>query len=214
MYNSYRPVPGWALLLFLAALAVFGVALRLFVGPDLMELGMLGILGAFYAVMLCAVVVSIAPLRTAAFPALGVRGAGWKPVVFGAIGTLVLSVAVSKIGPEVKGMQAVEELVREPRAFLSSLLLLGLLAPVVEELIFRGLLYGWIAGRWGTIPAWLVSSIAFAIAHYEPAHILLVLPLGLLFGYLRRRTDSLLPSTVAHIVNNSFAVLAAAYVDG
>jgi membrane protease YdiL (CAAX protease family) len=86
------------------------------------------------------------------------------------------------------------------------------LAPVVEELVFRGLLYGWIAGRWGTVPAWLVSSVAFALAHYEPAHILLVLPLGLLFGYLRRRTDSLLPSLAAHIFNNGFAVLAAAFL--
>jgi len=84
----------------------------------------------------------------------------------------------------------------------------------VEELVFRGLLYGWIAGRWGTVPAWLVSSVAFALAHYEPAHILLVLPLGLLFGYLRRRTDSLLPSLAAHIFNNGFAVLAAAFLGG
>ncbi len=213
MQKDYRPVPGWALLLFLAALAVLGVALRLLVGPNLMDLGMLGILGAFYGVLLCSVVVAVAPLGSAARQALGLRGAGWRPVVAGVVGTVVLSVAVSKIGPEVKGMQAVEELVREPHALLPSVLLLGVLAPVVEELIFRGLLYGWIAGRWGTIPAWLVSSIAFAVAHYEPAHIILVLPLGLLFGYLRRRTDSLLPSIAAHIVNNGFAVLAAAYLD-
>ena len=39
---------------------------------------------------------------------------------------------------------------------------------------------------------------------------LLVLPLGLWFGWLRRRTDSLWPSLVAHIANNSLAVAAAA----
>jgi membrane protease YdiL (CAAX protease family) len=42
----------------------------------------------------------------------------------------------------------------------------------------------------------------------------LVLPLGLLFGWLRRRTDSLLPSLVAHIVNNGFALIAAVYLPG
>jgi membrane protease YdiL (CAAX protease family) len=86
------------------------------------------------------------------------------------------------------------------------------LAPIVEELVFRGLLYGWIAGRWGTMPAFIVSSLAFALAHWDPAHVVLVLPLGFLFGWLRRRTDSLLPSTVAHILNNGFALVAAVYL--
>src|SRR5258707_562170 len=86
-------------------------------------------------------------------------------------------------------------------------------APLVEELIFRGLLYGWLAGRWGTIVAWIVSSLAFAAAHFEPAHIVLVLPLGLWFGWLRRRTDSLWPSLVSHMINNGIAIAAAAYLD-
>ena len=85
---------------------------------------------------------------------------------------------------------------------------MAVLAPIVEETVFRGLLYGWVAGRWGTIAAWIVSSVLFAAAHYEPAHVILVLPLGLWFGWLRRRTDSLWPSLVAHMVNNGFAVLA------
>ena len=86
------------------------------------------------------------------------------------------------------------------------------LAPLVEELVFRGLLYGWLAGRWGTTVAWLVSSLAFAAAHIEPAHAILVLPLGLWFGWLRRRTGSLWPSLVAHMANNGLAVAAAAYL--
>ena len=87
------------------------------------------------------------------------------------------------------------------------------MAPLVEELVFRGLLYGWLAGRWGTVVAWIVSSLAFAAAHVELAHVILVLPLGLWFGWLRRRTGSLWPSLVSHLVNNSLAVVAAALLD-
>ena len=101
----------------------------------------------------------------------------------------------------------------EPALFAASLLAMAGLAPLVEELIFRGLLYGWLAGRWGTLIAWLVSSLAFAAAHIEWKHIILVLPLGLWFGWLRRRTGSLWPSLVSHIVNNGIAVTAAAYLD-
>ena len=206
--GNYRPVPGWSLLVFLAACPLVGLLVVWFL-PDR---EMLSILGAFFVIGLGAVVVAVAPLGKAALPALGFRPANWKYAVFGALGTLALSVAVSQIGIEPKGMKQVMEVVRGPRQLVLSLLLLAVLAPLVEELVFRGLLYGWVAGRWGGLPALVVSSLAFAAAHFEPAHIVLVLPLGLLFGWLRRRTDSLLPSLFSHIVNNGFALLAAVYL--
>jgi len=52
-----------------------------------------------------------------------------------------------------------------------------------------------------------------AAAHVELAHVILVLPLGLWFGWLRRRTNSLWPSLVAHMANNGIAVVAAALLD-
>ena len=125
--------------------------------------------------------------------------------MFGPLATLALSVAVSQLGIEPQGMKQVIEFV--PKQIVLSLLLLAVLAPIVEELVFRGLIYGWIAGRWNPMAGFIVSSLAFAAAHFEPAHIVLVLPLGLLFGWLRMRTDSLLPSLVSHILNNGFALL-------
>jgi membrane protease YdiL (CAAX protease family) len=175
---------------------------------------MLDLLGAFFAIGFLAVVVAVAPLGQAAIPALGLRPANWKYIVFGALGTMALSVAVSQFGLQPEGMKQVFEIVRDLHQLALSLLLLAVLAPLVEELIFRGLLYGWLAGRWGRNVGWIVSSIAFAAAHTEPAHIILVFPLGLLFGWLRQRTDSLLPSLVAHIANNGLALVAAAYLDG
>jgi hypothetical protein len=208
--KDYRPIPGWSLLLFGVALVAIGfVVLRL---VPLQE--MLPLLGAFFAIGFLAVVVAVAPLGWAAVPALGLRGANWKYVVFGALGTMALSVAVSQVGPQPEGMKQVFEIVRDLHQLALSLLLLAVLAPLVEELVFRGLLYGWLAGRWGGNVGWIVSSLAFAAAHTEPAHIILVFPLGLLFGWLRKRTDSLLPSLVAHIANNSLALVAAAYLDG
>jgi uncharacterized protein len=210
IHKEYRPVPGWSLLIFLVAAPAIGFL----VVQLLPDREMLTVLGAFFAIGLLAVFVAVAPLGAAAIPALGLRDANWKYPVFGALGTLALSVGVSQIGIEPQGMKQVIEVVREPRELVISLLLLAVLAPIVEELVFRGLLYGWIAGRWGSLAAWIVSSLAFAAAHWEPAHIVLVLPLGLLFGWLRRRTDSLLPSLFSHIVNNGFALIAAVYLPG
>lgn len=206
--NSYRPIPWWSLVIFVVAAPAIG-ALAVWLLPDR---EMLTILGAFFGSALLGMAVAVAPLGRDALPALGFRPVGWKWPVLGTLATLVLSVAVSQLGIEPQGVKQVVKGL--PGNMLANLVLLALLAPLVEELVFRGLLYGWVAGRWGGLAAWLVSSIAFAAAHYEPAHVVLVLPLGLLFGWLRRRTDSLLPSLVAHILNNAFALIAAMYAPG
>jgi len=208
--NDFRPISGWTLLLFVAVLLVVGTLAALFLRSH--PHGLIGILALFYAGGLLAVVLAVLPMGRDAPPALALREAGWRYAVFGALGTLVLSVTVSWIGPEPEGMKQVMELAQDRGKLLPSLFAFALLAPVVEELIFRGLLYGWIEGRWGSMVALVVSSLAFAAAHYEPAHIVLVLPLGFLFGWLRRRTNSLMPSLVSHIINNGFAVLSAAYL--
>jgi len=208
--NDFRPISGRTLLLFTLdlAMAVGAAATFLHIRPT----GLIGMLALFYAAGLYAVVRSTVHMGRDAAPALALRAAGWRYAVFGTLGTLVLSVTVSWIGPEPQGMKQVIELAQDRGKLLPSLFAFALLAPMVEELVFRGLLYGWIESRWGSRVALVVSSLAFAAAHYEPAHILLVLPLGFLFGWLRRRTNSLMPSLVSHIVNNGFAVLSAAYL--
>jgi membrane protease YdiL (CAAX protease family) len=206
--NNYQTIPWWSLVIFLVATPAIGFSV-VWLLPNL---DMLTVLGAFFGIGLLGVAAAVAPLGRDALPALGFRSVGWKWPVLGTLATLVLSVAVSQLGIEPQGVkQVVKGLTGN---VLVSLLLLAVLAPLVEELVFRGLLFGWIAGRWGGLPAWLVSSVAFAAAHYEPAHAVLVLPLGLLFGWLRWRTGSLVPSLVAHILNNAFALLAAIYVPG
>ena len=170
---------------------------------------MLAMLALFFISGLVALAIAVAPMGWRALPALGFRPARLWTIVLGAVGALVVSVAVTQFGIEPEGVKQAMDVARTPALFVASLAVMALLAPLVEEAVFRGLLYGWLAGRWGTTIAWLISSILFAAAHVELAHIILVLPLGLWFGWLRQRTDSLWPSLVAHIANNSLAVVAA-----
>lgn len=207
--QRYPTIRGWSV-------AVCLVALPLLVMPAVWLArrdGMLAIIAAFFAAVLLAVIVAVAPLGRQALPALGFRAVSWRPIVFGTIATIVLSVAVSQIGLDPKGVKQAIETARDPDRFAATLLALAVLAPLVEELLFRGVLYGWLTYRWGSTLAWIASSLAFAAAHVELAHIILVLPLGLWFGWLRKRTDSLWPSLVAHAVNNGFAIAAAALLD-
>jgi hypothetical protein len=206
--KDFRPIPGWSILLFLVLVVPLTfIAVRLSPVQT-----MLAILGAFFGAALVAVALAVAPLGRAAISALGLRPANWRYPVYGVVGTLMLSVAVSQLGIEPQGVKQAMEIASDPAQFVLSLVLLAVLAPIVEELVFRGLLYGWIEGRWGSIAAFIVSSVAFAAAHWEPAHVVLVFPLGVLFGWIRRRSNSLMPSMVAHVINNGFALVAAAYL--
>jgi len=208
--NNFRPIPGRSLLLFVAVLAGL-VALTV---PFLGGLGPLPAVVALYIACLIAVGVAVAPLGPAIGPALALRPAPWTFLVLGPVVTVVLSVLVSQVGPEVESMKQMAELVNTPERLALGVVALAGLAPLAEELIFRGLLYGWVEGRWGARPAILVSAIAFALAHFEPTYMLLVLPLGVLFSWMRWRSNSLLPSFAAHVANNAFAVLSVGWFGG
>lgn len=209
IFNESRSVGGLQILIFLLALPLFGVP-ALWLLPDRT---LVGVLTLFFGVGLLAVVAAVAPLGAAALAALGFRAVGWRPVLLGVVLTVAVSVAVSQLGPEPQGVKQAMKIAHGPGAIYVSLALLAGLAPLVEELVFRGLLYGWLAGRWGAGVAVVGSTIAFAAAHVELAHVVLVLPLGLVFGCLRWRTGALWPSLVAHMANNGLAVVAATYLD-
>jgi nicotinamidase-related amidase len=78
------------------------------------------------------------------------------------------------------------------------------LAPIIEELMFRGILLPWLRQAVGPWPAILLSSAIFAIAHLDawPAPFALFV-LALFLGYLAYRTTSLVAPIVLHSVFNA-----------
>ena len=84
-----------------------------------------------------------------------------------------------------------------------SLLIVGVLTPLAEELFFRGALMGWMMLR--RFPRWsviLLPALLFAIMHLNPVGILPIFFLALLLGYLRWATGSLWASVGLHMFNN------------
>ena len=77
-------------------------------------------------------------------------------------------------------------------------------APVVEELFFRGLLYASLRKR-GISAAFtiIITGLVFAGFHFEPTRFLILLPTGLLLGWVRWKTGSTGASMVAHGVVNA-----------
>ncbi|MFQ6673743.1 MAG: lysostaphin resistance A-like protein [Fidelibacterota bacterium] len=79
-------------------------------------------------------------------------------------------------------------------------------AAVAEESLFRGFLQQTLEKHWKDVTrAVLVTSLFFAIIHFNPWLVIQIYLLGVLMGYLAWRTDSVLPSMVFHGINNGLA---------
>lgn len=83
-----------------------------------------------------------------------------------------------------------------------------LLAPIAEEIAFRGVFLGGLlrmqCNPWLAI---LISTIIFSIMHMSPMMFLNVTIAGFIFGWLFWRTKSLVPGIIAHITCNTIASL-------
>ncbi|GAA2779781.1 type II CAAX endopeptidase family protein [Saccharopolyspora taberi] len=78
-----------------------------------------------------------------------------------------------------------------------------LVAPVCEELLYRGLLWGAMERlRWSKWTALVLSTAIFAIGHLEPERTLLLLVIAIPIGVARMVTGRVTASIVAHQVNN------------
>jgi hypothetical protein len=80
--------------------------------------------------------------------------------------------------------------------------LVTIAAPFFEELFFRGVLLNSFRARWGPLAAILVSAGVFAGIHPLPVQFLPIFALGTVFGVLAYERGSLLPSIVAHAIQN------------
>ena len=80
------------------------------------------------------------------------------------------------------------------------------IAPLTEELMYRGLILDFLRKKYGNWIAIIVSSILFGIVHIIPAPIAVATFGGLIYGWLRIHTDSLWPGIFCHAIWNVFAL--------
>ena len=89
-------------------------------------------------------------------------------------------------------------------------------APIVEELFFRGLFYGAVR-KAGANALWtiVITAVVFAGFHVEPLRFFVLLPTGLVLGWVRWKTGSTAATMVTHgLVDAPGAILLLLGVDG
>ena len=132
--------------------------------------------------------------------------------VVAALGAIVPSLALQGLLPEWTGWA--RELAEQTNEQLEGLMsipggymVVALLPPVVEELVFRGAVLRSLLD-WRPQRPWLMialSALIFALLHLNPAQLPHAFLIGLLLGWMYWRTGSIVPGVAYHWANNTAA---------
>lgn len=200
-------------------LALAGV--RQLVGPGLVAAGLLG-----QSLVLTGTLAWLVGRRALTWRLLGPRrprladlGTG---VVVGVLGAVVTATTVL-VGSLVTDVAPAEQaLLREALGGDTLTVVLAavaavVLAPLVEELIFRGVLFQALGRRLGLVAGAALSGVVFALVHLEltePTYVVALALLGTLFALALHRSRSLVVPVVAHATFNALQLVLALTIAG
>lgn len=90
-----------------------------------------------------------------------------------------------------------------PRDLGLLLILVAVIAPIAEEIFFRGMLYPVLRRRWSAPIAIVVNGFLFALIHFIPILIPGLFLVGIVLAWVRERSGSLLPCILVHALQNT-----------
>ena len=123
------------------------------------------------------------------------------------LGTIIpLSFLYEQLGIEMdeNTQQILTSLMKEPWGYVA----VGILAPLAEEVVFRGAILRTLLGIMSKKNHWvaiMISAAIFGVVHANLAQFINALLMGLLLGWMYYRTGSLVPGILLHWVNNTMA---------
>jgi uncharacterized protein len=168
--------------------------------------GFIALLG--YAVILLPAV-ALARRRGLSFAeAVGLRrfrvgpaiGYALAVVVGGVLVTVAYSLTLRSFGVSTPNntVQLVQGFGGGPLAMAIGFVLVGVIAPFVEEVAFRGVVFAGLRAGWGTVWAVLISGALFGIVHLEPLETVPLALIGMGLAVVFARSRSLWPAIIAH----------------
>lgn len=88
-----------------------------------------------------------------------------------------------------------------------------LFGPILEELVFRRVIFGSLNQTTNFFIATAVSALVFALVHLEFTHLLLYFSTGLILAFLYRQTKRIITPIIAHILLNGYVMLVNLNID-
>lgn len=168
----------------------------------------------FYGVAISVTLLVLAGRRN-----LSVRELGWRRAplrwLLGALPLTLLGLAVAgalagvaqALLPHAQNSQCVTVQQQYGHSILLALPVVCLAAPIVEETVFRGVLYRWLRGVMPVGAAMVLSGAIFAFAHAVTLLFLPLLGLGVLLAWIYERSGSIWPGVLVHALFNLAGII-------
>lgn len=93
------------------------------------------------------------------------------------------------------------------------LLLPAIIGPIVEELVFRKVIFGSLQKRMNLHVAAIIAALIFAVVHLDLEHTLIYFSMGLVFTFLYVKTKRIIVPIIAHMSMNTLAVVVPMFFD-
>ncbi|MCL7748836.1 CPBP family intramembrane glutamic endopeptidase [Halalkalibacter alkaliphilus] len=102
------------------------------------------------------------------------------------------------------GSENTETIVEFAKAFPAFILVISVIGPILEEIVFRLVIFGALYKRFNFWISGILSSLIFAAVHMDFTHLLVYTAMGLVFAYLYVKTKRILVPIIAHVAINLF----------
>lgn len=115
------------------------------------------------------------------------------------------------VAPNFPGASGGESLVpsfgTKPIQIVSLFVLAVIVAPVLEEIFFRGFIFNTLLNHYSFWPASIVSALIFTLAHMDMGSFFIIFALSLLLNWIYSQHRSIIPGIYFHMINNSIALI-------
>ncbi|MDZ5609936.1 type II CAAX endopeptidase family protein [Bacillus pseudomycoides] len=105
------------------------------------------------------------------------------------------------------GSQNTQDLMEIARATPWFLIVISIIGPILEEIVFRKILFGTLYKRFNFFIAAIISSLVFAAIHFDFTHLLVYTSMGLVFAFLYVKTKRIIVPIMAHVTMNSLVAI-------
>jgi uncharacterized protein len=170
-----------------------------------------------YGALFLLVLLLVKVRRHASLAALGIGRAEWRWLV-AALPFIFLAFLLENITgllsqslfPQTPANQCVDIRNAFQGALWMAIIGVAIVAPVVEEIVFRGMVFGWLRGRLPLVWAVVISATLFALEHIGFLQVTLFLPIfstGIVLALLYHHARSVWPTVLVHGSFNLIATL-------
>jgi membrane protease YdiL (CAAX protease family) len=142
-----------------------------------------------------------------------------KALLYGVVGFVVAFIAAGIVGYPIEqhfGVDPTQQALSQsatvqtlvPLVILSGIII----APICEEIVFRGYLYKAFKDRFRPWYAIVMSAALFSAIHLEPLAAVQLFVIGIVLAYVYEKTDNLMAPIALHMLNNAIAFYAVAFL--